>query len=99
MAVADLPNMSDTTESSATLQTVKAVLKAVLLTAPYRDEFAAVSCELTQDADVLTGDKAAFDETDTEQVTDPFGILGIVLVSLYSFHPSVRARSATYLCL
>ena len=65
----------------------KSVLKAVFLTAPHRDEFATVSCELTQDADVLTGDKAAFNETDTEQVTNPLGILGIVLVSLYSFHP------------
>lgn len=65
----------------------KSVLKTVFLTAPHRDEFATVSCELTQDADVLTGDKAAFNETDTEQVTNPLGILGIVLVSLYSFHP------------
>ena len=65
----------------------KGVLKAVFLAAPHRREFAAVPRELAQDADLLTGDEAAFDQTDTEQISNPLGIFGIVFVSLYSFHP------------
>lgn len=65
----------------------KSVLKSVFLAAPHRCELIAITSELTQDADVLTGDEAAFDQTDTEQVANPLRILGIVLVSLYSFHP------------
>lgn len=53
----------------------KGVLKTVFLTASHRDEFATVSRELSQDANVLAVDKTA-----------SFGILGIVLVSLYSLH-------------
>ena len=65
----------------------KSVLKSVFLAAPHGCELIAITSELTQDADILTGDEAAFDQTDTEQVADPLGIFGVVLVSLYSFHP------------
>lgn len=63
------------------------ILKTVLLAAFHRREFVAVACKLTQNADVQIWDKAAFHKANAKQITDSFGILCIILVSLYSFYP------------
>lgn len=65
----------------------KAVLEVVLLAAAHIDELTAITCKLTQYANLLAGDEAAFDKTEAEQLPDPFGILGIVLVSFHCAHP------------
>lgn len=88
MEAADLPNISDTTESNATLQTLnKRILKTLLLAAFHRNQLVAVTSELLQNANIQSRDETAFYETDEKQITDSFGILRIILVSLYSLYP------------
>ena len=50
-------------------------------------QFEAIPRILSQNADVLAGDKAAGDKSDSEQVADPFRILGVVLVAFNGFDP------------
>jgi len=40
-----------------------------------------------EDTDILSGDKAALYQADAKEIPYPFGILGIVFVSLYSLDP------------
>ena len=42
---------------------------------------------LYEDADILVRDKAAFHQADAEQISNPFGVFGIILVAFYSFDP------------
>lgn len=65
----------------------KSVLKAVFLAASHGYQFIAVTSQLTEDADILVRDKAAFHQADAEQISNPFGVFGIILVAFYSFDP------------
>lgn len=65
----------------------KSVLKAVFLAAFHRREFVAIASQLAEDANVLGRNEATFYQTDAEQISDPFGVLGIILVALYSLDP------------
>ena len=64
----------------------KGILKTVLLTVFHRSEFVAITGQFPQNTDILSWDKAAFHQTDVEQVPNPFGVLCIVFISLYRFH-------------
>ena len=59
----------------------KSVLKTILLTALHRSELIAVAGQLPQDTDILGRNKAAFHQTDAEQIPNPLGILCVILVS------------------
>ena len=65
----------------------KGLLKTVFLATFHRSEFVAVAGQFSQDTDVLGWDKAAFHQTNAEQVPNPFGILCIVFVSFHRLHP------------
>lgn len=59
----------------------------VLLAVFHRSEFATMAGRLTQDADIFGWDKAAFQQANTEQVSNPFGVLGVIFISLRRFDP------------
>ncbi len=63
------------------------ILETVLLTAFHRSEFVAVTGQLSQNTDILSWNEAAFYQADAEQVSNPLGIFGVILVTLYSFDP------------
>jgi hypothetical protein len=63
------------------------ILIAVLLAGFAGNQFGAVPRILPQGADVLAGDKAAGNKPDSEQVPDPPGVFGVVLVPLDGFDP------------
>ena len=63
------------------------ILKAVFPAASHRFEFVAVTSQLAEDADILVRDKAAFPQADAEQISNLFGVLGIILVALYGLDP------------
>ena len=65
----------------------KSVLKAVFLAAFHRREFVAIASQFAEDTDILVRNKAAFHQADAEQISDPLGILRIILVPLYSLDP------------
>ena len=65
----------------------KSVLETVFLAASHGCKFVAVTSQLTEDADILARDEAAFHQADAKQISNPFGVLGIILVALYSFDP------------
>ena len=67
MAVADLPNISDTTESNAYIADRKSVLETVLFTALHGDELIAVAGQFPKDANFLIGDKTAFDKANANR--------------------------------
>ena len=70
----------------------KSILKTVFLTAFHRCELIAIASQLAEDANVLVRDEAAFYQTNAEQISNPFGVLGIILVALYSLDP-LRIRN------
>ena len=63
------------------------ILKAIFLTAFHGHQLIAVAGKLTQNADIQVWDEAAFHKANAKQIPDPFGILRIILVSLYSLYP------------
>ena len=63
------------------------ILKTVFLAASHRCKFVAVTSQLAEDADILVWDKAAFHQADAKQIANPFGVLGIILIALYSLDP------------
>lgn len=63
------------------------ILKAIFLTAFHGYQLIAVAGKLTQNADIQVGDEAAFHKANAKQIPDPFGILRIIFVSLYSLYP------------
>ena len=65
----------------------KSILKTVFLAAFHRCELIAIASQLTEDADILIRDEAAFYQTDAEQISNLFGVLGIILVALYGLDP------------
>ena len=65
----------------------KGILKAVFLAASHRCELIAVTSQFAEDADILVRDKTAFHQANAKQISNPFGVLGIILVTLYSFDP------------
>ena len=65
----------------------KGILEAVLLAAFHRNQFIAVAGKLTQNADIQIWDEAALYKANTKQITNPFGVFRVILVSLYSLYP------------
>ena len=65
----------------------KRILKAVLLAAPHRNQFVAVTSKFAKNANIQVWDEATFHKANTKQIPDPLGIFRIILVSLYSFYP------------
>ena len=65
----------------------ESVLKAILFTGTHGHELAPIAGELAEDADILDGDVASGDQPHAEQVTDPLGILLVVLVALDGRNP------------
>lgn len=63
------------------------VFCAVFLAASHRCELIAVTSQFAEDADILVRDKTAFHQANAKQISNPFGVLGIILVTLYSFDP------------
>jgi len=62
-------------------------LKAILFAGFAGDQFKPVACILPQHPNRLVGNEAARNQAQTKQVADPFRILDIVLVALYSPDP------------
>ena len=65
----------------------KGVLETVLFTAFHTGEFVTVTGQFPQNTDIPGWDKAAFHQTDTEQIPDPLGVLGVILISFHSLDP------------
>ena len=65
----------------------KCVLETVLFAAFHRSEFVAVTGQFPQNTDILGRNKAAFHQTDAEQIPNPFGVLRVILVSLHRPDP------------
>ena len=63
------------------------ILETVLLTAFHRSEFVAVTGQLSQNTDILSWNEAAFYQADAEQVSNPLGIFGVILISFHSLDP------------
>ena len=63
------------------------VLKAVLLAGLAGNQLVTVAGTLAEDANPLFRDKAAGNETEAEEIADPFGILDVVLVALDGGNP------------
>ena len=62
-------------------------MKTVLFTGTHGHELRPIAGKLPKDTDVLLGDIAARNESHTEQIPDPFGILLIVLVAFHGGNP------------
>ena len=65
----------------------KSVLETVLLAAFHRSEFVTVTCQFPQNTNILGRNKTAFHQTDAKQVSYPFGVFGVVLISFHSLDP------------
>ena len=63
------------------------ILETILLAAFHRSEFVAVTGQLPQNTDILSWNKAAFYRADAEQVSNPLGIFGVILISFHSLDP------------
>ena len=65
----------------------ESVLKTVLFTGAHGYELAPIAGKFAENADIFTGNIAAGNQSHTEQVSDPFGILFVILVSFHSGNP------------
>jgi len=65
----------------------KGILETVFFAAVTGNQFGAVAGILPKDADFPRGDKTGANQTEPEQVTNPFGILDIILIAFDRFHP------------
>lgn len=65
----------------------KSVLETILFTGTHGNELAAIAGKFAQNADVFGGDIAAGHKAHAKEITDPFGILLVVLVALNSRDP------------
>lgn len=65
----------------------ESILEAIPFTRTHGDELVTVSGELAEHADLPAGNEAAGNKTHSEQVSDPPGILGIILIALHGRHP------------
>ena len=63
----------------------KTILRTVLLTSDHAGEFESVTYQIPQMTDVSRRNKRRFDHVTHEEVTDPFGILTVCLVSFLRF--------------
>ena len=76
---------------------VESVLKTALFTETHGHKLAAIACKSTQNANILFRDIAAWNQTHTEQIANPFGILFVILVALRylilarAFHTDILA--------
>lgn len=57
------------------------------LTAFHTDQFITAASEFPKNTNFFWGDKASWNKSQTKQITDPFGFLGIIFVALDCFHP------------
>ena len=86
--MADFPKISETTESNeCDITDSKRILKSILRTASCGSQFIPVSRKLSEDTDRLTRYITSGHKPKSEQIPDPLGILGIVLVPFDSLHP------------
>ncbi len=65
----------------------ESILKTILFTGTHGYELAPIAGEFAKDANILAKDVTAGNQTHPEEVSDPFGILLIVLVALDSRNP------------
>ena len=87
MAVADTPNIIGDDGVQRQVAHSESVLKAILFTRTHGHELAPIAGELTENTDILDGDVASGNQPHAEQVTDPLGILLVVLISLDGGNP------------
>ena len=65
----------------------KSILKAVFFTSLTRCKFKTVACVFPEDTDFFGRDKTSVNQSETEQVANPFGILCIIFIAFYGFDP------------
>lgn len=65
----------------------ESILETIFFTAFAANKFKTISGVFAENTDRFVGDVTSGDQTQTEEVSDPFGVLGIILVSLHSFDP------------
>ena len=62
-------------------------MKTVLFTGTHGDEFVTISGKFAQHTDPLVGNETAGNHPHSEQVANPLGVLGIVLIALHGGYP------------